>query len=120
MPRFDYVAMDSKGRETEGVLDAASEAEAVALIRSKGYFPTRVAEIGGGGTPRARVATGAKKGGGGGLKTEIRLPRFLGGGVKPKNLMVFTRQLATLVDAGLPLLRGLRILMKQERNVSIS
>ncbi len=40
----------------------------------------------------------------------------LGGRVKPKNLMIFTRQLATLIDSGLPLLRSLTVLEKQEPN----
>jgi type IV pilus assembly protein PilC len=43
----------------------------------------------------------------------------LGGKVKPKVLTAFTRQLATLVDAGLPLLRGLRVLEKQERSAAL-
>ena len=48
------------------------------------------------------------------MNINIKIPGF--GGVKPKVLTTFTRQLATLVDAGLPLLRGLRVLEKQERN----
>ena len=52
------------------------------------------------------------------MNINIRIPG-LGGGVKPKVLTTFTRQLATLVDAGLPLLRGLRVLEKQERNANL-
>src|SRR4030095_15370835 len=48
----------------------------------------------------------------------IKIPG-LSGRVKTKVLTAFTRQLATLVDAGLPLLRGLRVLEKQERNVTL-
>ena len=116
MPRFKYFAMDAKGAETEGVLDADSQAAAIASIRSKGFFPTRVVEIGGaakkdaGGTVTATVSgkglTGQKK---------ASVLAMFGGRVKPKQRMVLTRQLATLVDAGLPLLRGLRILLKQEK-----
>ncbi|MGO9537543.1 MAG: type II secretion system F family protein, partial [Limisphaerales bacterium] len=65
--------------------------------------------------PAARSA-GKKKGGA--LNLEIKIPG-LGGKVKPKVLTTFTRQLATLVDAGLPLLRGLRVLEKQERNSTL-
>ena len=52
------------------------------------------------------------------MNINIKIPG-LGGGVKPKVLTTFTRQLATLVDAGLPLLRGLRVLEKQERNANL-
>jgi len=119
MPRFNYVAMDSDGTEKQGVVDAESQTQAISMIRSRGFFPTKVVDVGGsvaagarGGGVRAGVAPRA---GGGALSMEIRLPSFLRGRVKPKHLMVFTRQLATLVDAGLPLLRGLRILLKQEK-----
>lgn len=116
MARFKYVAMDSKGSETEGVLDAESESQAVSILRANGYFPTKVEPAGGGGgRRRAAPAQNRGKAQGAGLSREIRLPKFFGGRVKAKQLMIFTRQLATLVDAGLPLLRGLRILLKQEK-----
>jgi len=119
MPRFKFAAMDAKGSETEGVLDAASQSEAVSMIRSKGLFPTRVIEMDGTGQRRARAAGAPAPGAGKGLKMEIRLPSFLGGRVKTKQLMVFTRQLATLIEAGLPLLRGLRILLQQEKQPAL-
>jgi type IV pilus assembly protein PilC len=50
---------------------------------------------------------------------EIKIPGLTGPRIKPKQLMIFTRQLATLVDAGLPLLRGLRVLLKQEKNPAL-
>jgi type IV pilus assembly protein PilC len=122
MPRFKFVAMDAKGSETEGTIDAGTQAEAIGQIRAKGLFPTRVAEMtsgGGGGTAapqkqggRPPVARVDRK-----LDKQIKLPKFsFGKKVKTKHLMTFTRQLATLVDAGLPLLRGLRILLKQEKH----
>jgi len=120
MARYKFVAMDAKGTETEGVLDAGTQAEVVSQIRGKGLFPTRITELSAGGQP-----VPAKKTGGGKsvakvdrtLDKKIKLPKFLlGHKVKTKHLMVFTRQLATLVDAGLPLLRGLRILLKQEKH----
>lgn len=114
MPRFRYTAMDSKGAETEGVVEAESQAKAVSVIRSQGLFPTRVARAEDGAARR-----GTRQPGGKGLKRELRLPGFLGRRVGPKSLMVLTRQLATLVDAGLPLLRGLRILLRQEGNLGL-
>lgn len=125
MPRFKFTAMDPKGVETEGVLDAENQSEAVALIRSKGSFPTKITELAARGSSQApaasaRAAAPAAKAGTG-LKTEIKIkmPRLFKARVKPKNLMVFTRQLATLVEAGVPLLRGLRILLQQEKNVAL-
>ena len=115
MPRFNYVAMSSDGAEMEGVVDAESQAQAISMIRSKGFFPTQVTDVTGGSQrgKTVRAATGAQ--GSKGMQMEIKLPAFMRGRVKPKHLMVFTRQLATLVDAGLPLLRGLKILLKGEK-----
>ena len=119
MPRFSYVAMDSDGTEKQGVVDAESQTQAISMIRSRGFFPTKVVDVAGAAGPGQRggavVRAGVAPRGGGALNMEIRLPSFLRGRVKAKYLMVFTRQLATLVDAGLPLLRGLRILLKQEK-----
>lgn len=115
MPKFNYVAMDSRGKETKGSLEVGSQNEAISRLKEMGYFPTKVSEAEkpapakkGGGKPAP-----AKKGGVG--KREFRIPG-LGGKVKSKVLTTFTRQLATLVDAGLPLLRGMRVLQKQERH----
>ncbi|MCZ7592498.1 MAG: type II secretion system F family protein [Kiritimatiellae bacterium] len=116
MPKYQYVAMDPRGQESRGEVEADSQTAAVARIREKGLFPTSVTE----GTAKARRGSsgargGAKKAGGLNKNIEIKLPAFLST-VKPKELMTFTRQLATLVDAGLPLVRGLEVLTRQERN----
>lgn len=120
MPRFKFVAMDSKGAEVEGELDAESQAAAIAAIRAKSLFPTRVAEVGADarrtqrpGVPRQKAGSAAN------LKRENKFTGIFGGRVKAKDLMVFTRQLATLIDAGMPLLRGLRILLKQEKSPAL-
>lgn len=118
MAKFRYVAMDAKGTESQNVLDAENQSEAISKIKAQGLFPTRVAEIGGQGQGRGgwtRGAGGASKG----MQMELKLPRIFTRKVKPKELTVFTRQLATLVEAGLPLLRGLRILLKQEKHPSL-
>jgi type IV pilus assembly protein PilC len=116
MPKFDYVAMDQKGKETKGTLEVANQSEAIARLKEMGFFPTKVVEAESKdkkADAKAKAGGAAKKKGGG-----IKIP-FLGGKVKAKVLCVFTRQLATLVDAGLPLLRGLRVLERQERNPTL-
>src|SRR5437764_3393510 len=124
MPKFSYVAMDSRGKETKGTLDVTSQSEAIGRLKEMNLFPTKVVEADKGkkDKPEAKgkAAPGAKGGKKGGLNANIsiKIPG-LSGRVKSKVLTTFTRQLATLVDAGLPLLRGLRVLEKQERNVTL-
>ena len=124
MPKFSYVAMDSRGKETKGTLDVNSQSEAIGRLKEMNLFPTKVVEADKGkkDKPEAKgkAAPGAKGGKKGGLNANIsiKIPG-LSGRVKSKVLTTFTRQLATLVDAGLPLLRGLRVLEKQERNVTL-
>ncbi|MGH7941759.1 MAG: type II secretion system F family protein, partial [Limisphaerales bacterium] len=117
MPKFTYIALDSRGQESKGVIDVASQNEAIGRVKEMGLFPTKIFEtekVKEKGGKKAKAAPGARKKKGG-VNIEIKIP-FLSGRVKPKVLTAFTRQLATLVDAGLPLLRGLRVLEKQERN----
>ena len=123
MPKFNYVAMDSHGKETKGTLEVNSQNEAIGRVKEMGLFPTKIVEVekvkekpdkkagakGAGGRP----GKPKKKG-----EINITIPG-LGGRVKSKVLTTFTRQLATLVDAGLPLLRGLRVLEKQEKNATL-
>ncbi len=118
MPRFTYVALDSRGQESTGLVEAASTNEAIGQLRQAGFFPTSVYEEGKGGGREGKAAKRAAK------ATRVTQPREKGKGivlfqrkkVKPKILMIFTRQLATLIDSGLPLLRGLNVLAKQERD----
>ena len=122
MPKFSYVAMDQKGKEQKGTIEVASQNEAIGRVKEMGLFPTKIVEVdkvkakpekkAAGG---AAKTSGAKKRGGG---INIKIPG-LGGKVKSKIITTFTRQLATLVDAGLPLLRGMRVLEKQERNPTL-
>ena len=122
MPKYSYVAMDKVGKETKGTLEVASQNEAIGRIKEMGLFPTKITELGAekaekktkAAVPVGRPGTKKK----GGMNIKLKIP-FLGGGVKSKVLCTFTRQLATLVDAGLPLLRGMRVLEKQERNVNL-
>jgi type IV pilus assembly protein PilC len=119
MPKFNYVAMDSRGKETKGTLEVASQNEAIGRVKEMGLFPTKIVEV-----EKVKekvdkkakpVTKAAKKKG---ANLNIAIPG-LSGRVKSKVLTSFTRQLATLVDAGLPLLRGLRVLEKQERNATL-
>ena len=121
MPKFSYVAMDSRGKETKGTLDVANQNEAIGRLKEMGYFPTKVVQVDASkekGPAKAKSAAGGKSGKGLSKSISLKIPG-LGGRVKPKILTIFTRQLATLVDAGLPLLRGLRVLERQERNLTL-
>ena len=120
MPKFNYVAMDSRGKETKGTLEVGNQNEAINRVKEMGLFPTKVVEADktkdkSGAKSKSSAKPGAKKKRG---EINIKIPGF-GGKVKSKVLTTFTRQLATLVDAGLPLLRGLRVLSKQERNPTL-
>ncbi len=118
MPRFEYTALDARGAESTGVLDAATQNDVVVQLRQQGYFPTsvvpegqgkKVAKAVKGGSKSVAVAkSGEKKAG---------FTFFQRKTVPTKTLMIFTRQLATLIDAGLPLLKGLNVLAKQEKDL---
>jgi type IV pilus assembly protein PilC len=118
MPRFTYIALDSRGQESAGVVEAASSNEAIGQLRQAGFFPTNVYEEGKGKRVEGRVAERAAKSSGDAQPREKSkaIVLFQRKKVKPKVLMIFTRQLATLIDSGLPLLRGLNVLAKQERD----
>ncbi|MCA9116613.1 MAG: type II secretion system F family protein [Planctomycetaceae bacterium] len=105
MPTFQYEAMDNTGLEIKETIEAPSEAEAQEKIREKGFFVTRIQEKG-----RTRKKADAKK-----KPARRKGGSFTIGGVRPKQLCTFTRQLSTLQDAGLPILRSLRILEGQSK-----
>ena len=109
MANFHYSALDAKGEQTNGVVAANNEAEAIQQLRAKGLYPTQIQEEGKGKKGKSALPAKSK------AKTQAKAAKgHLGGRVKPKNLMIFTRQLATLIDSGLPLLRSLTVLEKQE------
>ncbi|MCE9519538.1 MAG: type II secretion system F family protein [Verrucomicrobia bacterium] len=111
MPKFHYTALDQNGQETAGVVDATGEADAIAQLRRNQLYPTQVVEEGRGDTSKIkRVAKNTS--GKGKTKSSGRASGSVK--VKSKVLMIFTRQLATLIDSGLPLLRGLTVLGRQE------
>jgi type IV pilus assembly protein PilC len=113
MPKFKYIAHDINGAEKAGTVNAASQAAATTLLKGKGLFPTQVS-----GTDLQIPPAGKTKVRGKGLDMEIALPAALTV-VRPKQLMVLTRQMATLIHAGLPLLRSLQVLQRQEKNTAL-
>ncbi len=119
MPKFNYVALDARGQESVGVIEAGDSSDAVGQLRAAGYFPTSVVEEGKGKAVAKGAKTAPKKAASGGLtKPKSKgIVLFEKKTVKSKTLMIFTRQLATLIDAGLPLLRSLTVLAKQEKDV---
>jgi type IV pilus assembly protein PilC len=103
MPTFQFEAIDAAtGKEIRDTVDAASEAEAQATIRSMGYMVTKL-------KAKKAKAAAAKAGG--------RKPgrTFAIGRIKGKELTLFTRQLSILQDAGLPILRSLKLLAEMQK-----
>ena len=99
MPTYLFEAIDATtGKEIRDTVDAATEAEAQATIRSMGYMVTKI-------KAKKAVAAGGKK----------KNRGFVFGGVKGKDLTLFTRQLSILQDAGLPILRSLKILADMQK-----
>ncbi len=101
MPMYKYEALDSQGVSVKDEIEALSQQEAVSKIRNMGYFPTKV-----------QIAGGKKK-----VAKSVKAPRRRGAGgkVKVKFVTQFARQMSTLQDAGLPILRSLRILQEQQK-----
>jgi type IV pilus assembly protein PilC len=114
MPRYTYVALDVRGQEASGVIEAESQNDAVGQLRQAGYFPKAIAEEGKGGKAAKALKAATRQPPAAKKPANVSIPFFERKTVKGKTLMIFTRQLATLIDAGLPLLRGLTVLAKQE------
>ena len=115
MPRYNYVALDARGQEATGVIEAESQNDAVGQLRQAGYFPKAISEEGKGkAKPGKAVKAAPAKQPAAKKSVSVNLPFLEKKTIKGKTLMIFTRQLATLIDAGLPLLRGLTVLAKQE------
>ena len=103
MPTYQFEAMDATGQEIKDVVEAPSEDEAQATIRQMGYFVTKIS------VKKARKTRAEKK------TTKNKGKTFALGGVKMKTLTTFTRQLSILQDAGMPILRSLKILQQQAK-----
>ena len=112
MPIFQYTAMDASGKEQKGQHDAASEEAVAAFLKEQGMFPTSI-------KPLAKAAKAKKekaKGPAAAKGLNINLGPVV---MKGKDLTVFTRQLAILLDAGLPLIRSLKTLERQAKNPAV-
>ena len=118
MPNFIYTAMDANGKEQKGKKEAANEEEVSIFLKNQGLFPTSIksADKAVQKTPVAsqkdkKNAKDKKKGGG--LNMNISLGPSV---IKSKDLTIMTRQMAILLDAGLPLIRSLKTLARQAKN----
>ncbi|HEY2784732.1 MAG TPA: type II secretion system F family protein [Fimbriiglobus sp.] len=102
MATFKFEALDTSGNEVKDSVEAGNEEEASQKIKSMGYFVTKLT------ASQGKSGKGGKK-----KKTGKSRKTFTIGGVSQKGLTIFTRQFSTLQDAGLPVLRSLRILERQ-------
>ena len=128
MATFQYIAKDSEGNETRGQVEAADRNSAIAAVRAQGLLPTAIGEVKSAApaqTPAkkpakkrapAPAASGDKKKSMLNAEIKIKLPSWLQGKIKTHVLTQFTRQLATLVNAGLPLMRGIDVLKRQMKD----
>ena len=107
MSTYQYEAMNSVGQAVKGEVNAGSSEEAVSKVRGMGHFPTKIKER----SDRKSSSAGA----GASTRPSSRTRRRTAGRVSKKLLTQFARQLSTLQDAGLPLLRSLRILEEQQK-----
>jgi type IV pilus assembly protein PilC len=129
MATFQYIAKDSAGNEQRGTVEAGDRNSAIAAVRAQGLLPTALGEVKSAApaakAPPKKNAKGApkapaKKGGlNKDIKINIKMPKFLQGRIKTKVLTQFTRQLATLVNAGLPLMRGIEVLKRQMKDAQM-
>ena len=130
MATFQYIAKDSEGNETRGQVEAADRNSAIAAVRAQGLLPTAMGEVRSApsssqqkpksGRKAPPAASGEKKKGTGlNMEINIKLPKFLQGRIKTKVLTQFTRQLATLVNAGLPLMRSIDVLKRQMKDAQL-
>lgn len=130
MPRYHYTAIEAAtGRERSGVIEATGAEEATSALKGRGLAPMALAVAGvetlpltktapRNGGARAVTMAAPRRGtaAGRGPKARRRRDIVIGRVLSRKGLALFTRQLATLVKSGMPLLRALEVLARQERN----
>lgn len=103
MPEFTYEALDRQGKQVKGTIEAGNEDVIIEKLRDMGYYPLKV-------TPHKSKASDVDL---------LAMPglRLIFHRIRMKHVMTFTRQLATLIDAGLPIMRSLAILREQVESV---
>ena len=116
MPLYQYTAMDSTGKEQKGKKEAASEEEVATFLKNQGLFPTSIKSGTKGSKGGGKGGAKDSKGGGGGFNLNIALGPMV---IKTKDLTIVTRQMAILLEAGLPLIRSLKTLSRQSKNPAI-
>ena len=109
MATYTYQALNASGKTQKGTVEASSSEEAIQRIKAQGYFPTSVQP------QKEKKAKGPAAEAGAKKKKKKKGGGFAIGKVKAKHLTLFTRQLSTLQDAGLPILRSLAILEQQQK-----
>lgn len=107
MPKFKYTAIDQNGKQKTGFINAASQDAANSTVNAMGLMPTEIAQV----SAAARPDKATK------ARTKFTAGFSFGKVIKAEELTTFTRQLATLLQAGLPLLRALEVMIRQERNL---
>ena len=106
MPLFNYVAVDAKGKESHGKIDASDVEDAGVKLRKQGLYPVSIF------IPKQTISKkvfAAKQN----IKTEIR--RLSKSKISGDSFSAFTRQLSTLLSSGLPLIRSLNVLYEQQK-----
>ncbi|HOX09004.1 MAG TPA: type II secretion system F family protein [Candidatus Omnitrophota bacterium] len=112
MAIFNYVAIDKDGKETKGKLEVAGNQEAMDQIRQKGLYPISITEE----KSKSDMTSSRERGGSADVKPAKSVMTIsLFGRVTAKQVTIFTRQLATLIGSGLPLVRALYVLERQEK-----
>ena len=107
MPKFKYRVIKKSGANKSGTLEASSLADAKSKLTSSGDLVTSLSQVSGS-SSKLSDKKKHKKSPGGGIS--------IGKVIKDEELTVFTRQLATLLEAGLPLLKSIEVMVRQEPN----
>lgn len=111
MPKYSYSAFDSNGKQKNGTITALSDSEANSKLSSMGLMPTKVIQL------DESIASPNKKKNAGSVKIKKKSGIVFGKVIKQQDLTIFTRQTAILIQAGLPLLRSLEVMIRQEKNI---
>jgi type IV pilus assembly protein PilC len=113
MAKFKYTAIDANGKQKTGTVEAKNQEDANSKLSASGLMPTKVSPARGSGGG----ASAGRKGGKDQKGKKKAKARGFGKVIKQEDLATFTRQLATLLQAGLPLLRALEVMIRQEKNL---